>query len=47
MIAGILRETGSERRVSLLPGETAALIKLGLNVLVEEGAGEGVARTWK
>lgn len=41
MIAGILRETGSERRVALLPGETATLIKLGLSVLVEEGAGEG------
>lgn len=41
MIAGILRETGSEKRVALLPGETAAIIKLGLNVLVEEGAGEG------
>lgn len=41
MIAGILRETGNERRVALLPGEAAAIMKLGLNVLVEEGAGEG------
>ncbi len=40
MIAGILRETGSENRVALLPAETAAIIKLGLEVLVEEGAGE-------
>lgn len=40
MIAGILRETGSEKRVALLPGETANLIKLGLTVLVEEGAGK-------
>jgi len=40
MIAGILKEAGSEKRVALLPGETAALIKLGLNVVVEAGAGE-------
>jgi len=40
MIAGILRETGSENRVALLPAEAAAIIKLGLEVLVEEGAGE-------
>jgi NAD(P) transhydrogenase subunit alpha len=40
MIAGILRETGSENRVALLPAETAAIIKLGLEALVEEGAGE-------
>jgi NAD(P) transhydrogenase subunit alpha len=40
MIAGILRETGSENRVALLPAEAAAIIKLGLAVLVEEGAGE-------
>ncbi len=40
MIAGILRETGSENRVALLPAEAAALIKLGLEVLVEENAGE-------
>ena len=40
MIAGILRETGNENRVALLPCETGALRKLGLEVLVEEGAGE-------
>jgi NAD(P) transhydrogenase subunit alpha len=40
MITGILKETGNENRVAILPGETAALIKLGLEVLVEEGAGE-------
>jgi H+-translocating NAD(P) transhydrogenase subunit alpha len=40
MIAGILRETGNENRVALLPGETAALGKLGMEVLVEFGAGE-------
>jgi NAD(P) transhydrogenase subunit alpha len=41
MIAGILRESGGEKRVALLPGETATVIKLGLGVVVEEGAGEG------
>lgn len=41
MVAGILKETGSENRVALLPGEAAALIRLGLNVMVEEGAGSG------
>jgi NAD(P) transhydrogenase subunit alpha len=41
MIAGILRESGDEKRVALLPGETAAAIKLGLKVIVEEGAGTG------
>lgn len=40
MITGILKETGNENRVAILPGETAALRKLGLEVLVEEGAGE-------
>ena len=29
MIAGILRETGNENRVAILPGETAVLKKLG------------------
>jgi NAD(P) transhydrogenase subunit alpha len=41
MIAGILRESGDEKRVALLPGETAAAIKMGLKVMVEEGAGTG------
>ncbi len=41
MIAGILRESGDEKRVALLPAETAAVIKLGLKVLVEAGAGTG------
>ena len=40
MIAGILRETGNENRVALLPCETGALRKLGLEVMLEEGAGE-------
>ena len=41
MIAGVLKESGGEKRVALLPGETAAVIKLGLKVVVEEGAGAG------
>ena len=40
MIAGILRETGNENRIALLPGETAALKKLGMEVMVEFHAGE-------
>jgi NAD(P) transhydrogenase subunit alpha len=40
MIIGILKETGNENRVAILPGETTALKKLGLEVMVEEGAGE-------
>ena len=40
MIAGILKETGKENRVALLPGEAAALKKLGLDLMVEQGAGE-------
>ena len=40
MIAGILKETGKENRVALLPGEAAALKKLGLEIMVEHGAGE-------
>jgi len=40
MITGILRESGNENRVAILPGETTTLKKLGLDVLVEEGAGE-------
>jgi len=41
MTAGIIRESGTEKRVALLPGETASVIKLGLKVLAEAGAGEG------
>ena len=40
MIAGILKESGSENRVAMLPGEVAGLIKLGVSVIVEEKAGE-------
>lgn len=40
MITGILKETGTDNRVAMLPGETAALKKLGVEVLVENNAGE-------
>jgi NAD(P) transhydrogenase subunit alpha len=40
MIAGILRDTGNENRIALLPCEAAALKKLGMEVMVEFHAGE-------
>ena len=40
MILGILRETGTEKRVAMLPGEVAVLKKMGIEVLVELHAGE-------
>jgi NAD(P) transhydrogenase subunit alpha len=40
MIIGILKETGTEKRVAMLPGEVAALKKMGIEVLVEQHAGE-------
>lgn len=39
MIAGILRDSGTEKRVAMLPAEAAGLKKLGLDVIVEHGAG--------
>ena len=40
MIAGITKETlTGERRVAVVPGGVPALKKLGLDVLVERGAG--------
>jgi len=39
MIIGILRESGNENRVAILPAEAASLIKLKLGLIVEEGAG--------
>jgi len=41
MIAGILKESLSENRVAMLPGEIAFLVKLGVEVLVETSAGTG------
>jgi H+-translocating NAD(P) transhydrogenase subunit alpha len=40
MIAGILKEYGSEKRVAMLPCEAASLKKLGVEVVVENHAGE-------
>jgi NAD(P) transhydrogenase subunit alpha len=40
MIAGILNEPPFENRVAILPGEAAVLGKMGLEVLVEKGAGK-------
>jgi len=40
MVLGILKETGTENRVAMLPGEVSVLKKLGLDVIVEKGAGE-------
>lgn len=39
MIVGILRESGSEKRVAMLPGEAAGLKNLGVDVIVENDAG--------
>ena len=40
MIIGILKESGAEKRVAMLPGEVAVLKKLGVDIIVEHGAGE-------
>jgi NAD(P) transhydrogenase subunit alpha len=40
MLIGILKETGNENRVAILPGEAVALKKLGIEVIVETKAGE-------
>ena len=39
MIIGILKDSGPERRVAMLPGEVAAVKKTGIDVLTEKGAG--------
>jgi len=41
MTIGILREPESDRRVALLPSETGWVIKSGVKLIVEKGAGEG------
>jgi H+-translocating NAD(P) transhydrogenase subunit alpha len=40
MKIGVLKETGTENRVAILPPEVIALKKLGIDILVETGAGE-------
>ena len=40
MIIGILKESGAEKRVAMLPGEVAVIKKLGVEIIVEQGAGE-------
>ena len=40
MIAGVLKENGTENRVAMLPGEVVTLKKMGIEVLVENSAGE-------
>lgn len=39
MVIGIIRESGPEKRVAMLPGEAAVLKKLGVEVIIETGAG--------
>jgi H+-translocating NAD(P) transhydrogenase subunit alpha len=39
MITGILKETGNENRVAILPGEAMVLKKMGIEVIVEHDAG--------
>ncbi len=41
MITGILRESGAENRVAMLPSEVAGLRKLGVEIIVEICAGAG------
>jgi len=45
MIIGILKESGTEKRVAILPGEVAMLKKMGIDVFVETGAGESAFAT--
>jgi NAD(P) transhydrogenase subunit alpha len=40
MIIGILKETGTEKRVAMLPGEIAVLKNLGVDIIVESNAGD-------
>jgi len=40
MVVGVLKEPSFETRVSLLPEAVAVLVKKGIRVLVEQGAGE-------
>ena len=47
MIIGILSESGTENRVAMLPPEVAVLKKMGIEVLVEQHAGERAFATDK
>ena len=40
MVVGLLKESGNENRVAMLPGEIMVLNKLGVKILVEQKAGE-------
>src|SRR5437868_14882694 len=40
MVIGVLKEPSFESRVSVLPDAAGALIKKGIKVFVEDGAGE-------
>jgi NAD(P) transhydrogenase subunit alpha len=40
MIIGILKETGTEKRVAILPAEVAVLKRMGIETVVEKSAGE-------
>jgi NAD(P) transhydrogenase subunit alpha len=40
MVIGILKESGAEKRVAMLPGEVAIIKKLGVDIIVENGAGD-------
>jgi H+-translocating NAD(P) transhydrogenase subunit alpha len=39
MVIGILKESGAEKRVAMLPGEVAIIRKLGIDIIVESEAG--------
>lgn len=40
MILGVLKENGNENRVAILPAEVVTLKKMGVDLLIENGAGE-------
>ena len=40
MITGILKESGTENRVAILPAEVAVMKKMGIEVIVELRSGE-------
>lgn len=40
MIIGILKETGTEKRVAILPAEVVVLKRMSIDVAIEKGAGE-------